>query len=71
MNDNKWQIGFWIITVLVVGSFSWTTFCAFDNQRKIEDLMAKHYELKDVANDGLHKIDLRLSRIEDKLGIEK
>jgi len=68
-NDSKWQIGFWVISALVIGSFTWTTFCAFNNQRRIEDLTTKHYDLKEVANDCLHKIDLRLSRIENKLGV--
>lgn len=68
-SNGKWQIGFWVITALVIGSFGWTTFNAFNNQRKIENLENRHYELKEVANDCLHKIDLRLSRIEHKLGV--
>ena len=69
-SNGKWQVGFWVITALVMGSFSWTTFNAFNNQSKISVLETKHYELKEVANDCLHKIDLRLSRIEDKLGVK-
>jgi hypothetical protein len=70
-SNGKWQIGFWVLTVLVVGSFSWTSLCAYNNQRKIESLFNMHWELKEVANDALHRIDLRLSRIEDKLYIRK
>ena len=32
-------------------------------------LEEKFYVLKDISNDCLHKIDLRLSRIEHKLGV--
>ena len=68
MSENgKWQIGFWVITCLVIGSFGWTTFCSWNNQQKIEKLFDRQWELKDVANDALHKIDLRLTRIEYKL----
>ena len=68
--NGKWQVGFWVITVLVVGSFAWTSFSAWNNQQKIEKNTERYIILKEVANDCLHKIDLRLSRIEDKLGIK-
>lgn len=79
--SEKWQIGFWVITVLVVGSFTWTTACYLTNQCRIEKnaderakqvaiLLDKYESLKQTANDCLHKIDLRLARIEDKLGIK-
>ena len=70
MGDSMWQIGFWVITVLVVGSFSWSTFCAFKNESRIEKLNEKFMNLKEVSNDCLHKIDLRLSKIEIKLGCD-
>lgn len=67
--NDKWQIGFWVLTVLVVSSFTWATACAWMNQTKIENNRIRYDNLKEVANDALHKIDLRLSRIEDKLDI--
>jgi len=69
-NGGKWQVGFWVITALVIGSFSWTTFCAFNNQRRIEILADRYIGLREISNDCLHKIDLRLSRIEQKLDIK-
>ena len=63
----KWQIAFWLLTVLTIASFSWTTFCAWDNRCQIQRNMERYITLKDVANDALHSIDLRLSRIEDKI----
>lgn len=67
--NGKWQLAFFIITVLVIGSFTWSTLCYLNNQRRIEGNTERYFLLKEVANDCLHKIDLRLSRIEDKLGI--
>lgn len=69
-SSDKWQIAFWVIAYLVIGSFSWTTFCAYRNQNHIESLSDRFMALKEVSNDCLHKIDLRLSRIESKLNIE-
>lgn len=69
-DESRWQVGFWVLTVLVAGSFAWTTFCAFNNQRRIESLFDRQWELKEVANDMMHKIDLRLSKIEIKLDIK-
>lgn len=68
--NGKWQIGFWVIAVLVVGSFTWTTQCYLCNQGRIETTLVRLADLKDVANDSLHKIDLRLLRIESKLAID-
>lgn len=68
--NGKWQIGFWVITVLVIGSFTWTTICYLQNQGRIERTMEKVIVLKDIANECLHKIDRRLDRIEAKLGVE-
>ena len=70
MADSKWQIGFWVITVLVIGSFTWTTTCYLSNRSDIQKGSDRYYALKEVSNDVLHKIDSRLNRIEDKLGIE-
>ena len=70
-SNGKWQVGFWVITILVIGSFTWTTTCFLTNQGKIENNIVKLEVLKDIANDTMHKIDRRLSRIEFKLGIEE
>ena len=68
--NGKWQVGFWVITFLVVGAFTWSTICYLNNERRIFQNTERLYNLKEVANDCLHKIDLRLSRIEDKLDIK-
>ena len=68
--NGRWQIGFWVMTVLVVSSFSWSTVCYLNNQRRIEINTNKLYGLQRVSNDALHQIDLRLSRIEFSLGID-
>jgi hypothetical protein len=78
--NGKWQVGFWIITALTIGLYGWTTVCHLYNRSKIEqDYQLNRQDFKDVnkqvenlskvANDCLHKIDLRLSRIEYKLKI--
>ena len=70
MNGNgKWQIGFWVVTILVVSSFSWTTICYLNNQRRIENNTERYINLRQISNDTLHSIDIRLSRIENKLDI--
>jgi len=61
--DGKWQIAFWVIAVLVVGSFSWTTLCAFNVDVKIT-------KIKDEYILALHNIDKRLSRIEYSVGVK-
>lgn len=67
-NENgKWSIAFWIMTVLVIGSFTWTSISAMYLLKKTESNTERYFTLKEVANDCLHAIDLRLSRIEDKL----
>lgn len=69
-SNGKWQVAFWVITFLVVGSFAWTTSCYLTNQYRIESNMNRLEILRDLANDTMHRIDKRLSRIEFKLGIE-
>lgn len=61
--NGKWQIAFWLTTVLLVGSFTWTTMCAYSADIKIEKLHDKYI-------DTMHSIDLRLSRIEYRLGVD-
>ena len=64
MADNgKWQIAFFLLTAFTVASFTWTTWCYFRNDNKIENLTQ-------VANHSLSSIDKRLSRIEWKMGVE-
>ena len=70
MADNgngKWSIAFWVVTVMTVASFGWTTFCFFHNQNKINDLAqtANHSLTSISAN--MNDINIRLSRIEWKL----
>ena len=67
--NGKWQVGFWVMTVLVIGSFTWTSISAMFIFKKVECNTDRYFSLKETANDCLHKIDLRLSRIEDKLKI--
>jgi len=61
--NGKWAIAFWVLTVLTVGSFTWTTWCYFRNDDKIDCLTQ-------VANHSLTSIDKRLYRIEIACGIE-
>ena len=69
--NGKWQLGFFIITILVIGAFTWSTWCFFINQGRIEVNAERYFNLRQVSNDCLHEIDLRLSRIEDKLNVTK
>lgn len=69
-SNGKWQIGFWVIAVLVVGAFTWTTTCYMNNRYGIEKLEDRFIALKEVSNDCLHQIDKRLSRIEERLAIQ-
>ena len=52
-----------IFWTLILASFAWTTTCFFMVQNDMK-------QLTKTANDGIHNIDLRLSRIEQKLGIK-
>jgi hypothetical protein len=60
--NGKWSVAFWLMTGLTIFSFAWTTFCYFNNSDKIRDLAL-------TANHSLTSIDLRLSKIEWKLGV--
>jgi hypothetical protein len=61
--NGKWQVAFFLLTVFTVASFSWSTWCFFRNDSKIENLAQ-------VANHSLTNIDKRLCKIEWKLGVE-
>jgi len=69
-SNGKYQIAFWAMSVLIIGAFSWSTWCFFLNQGSIMRNTERYYALKEIANDTLHAIDLRLSRIENKLDIK-
>ena len=65
--NGKWSIAFWVVTVLTVASFGWTTFCFFHNTNKINDLaVVANHSLTSIST-AINNIDLRLSKIEWKL----
>ena len=67
--NGKWQLAFWIVTVIFfVSSGALTTsVIANDRLRALED---RRIEIKiESAKDCKHSIDTRLARIEERLGI--
>ena len=69
-SNGKWSIAFWIMTVLGIASFGWTTFCYFNNGDKINDLAKTANHSLTSINESITNIDLRLSKIEWKLDIK-
>lgn len=65
--SREWTIAFWIMSVLAVASFGWTTFCYFNNGDKINDLAITANHSLSAISESMSKIDLRLSRIEWKI----
>jgi hypothetical protein len=65
--NGKWSIAFWVVTVMTVASFGWTTFCFFNNGDKIMDLSRTANHSLTAISESMTKIDIRLSRIEWKL----
>jgi len=69
-NEKSWTIAFWVMSVLAVASFGWTTFCYFNNGDKINDLaQTANHSLTSISQ-SMSAIDLRLSKIEWKLEIK-
>lgn len=69
--NGKWSVAFWLMTGLTIFSFAWTTFCYFNNSDKIRDLaLVANHNLTGI-NASMSNIDLRLSKIEWKLDINK
>ncbi len=66
-DNGRWTIAFWIMSVLAVASFGWTTFCYFNNGDKINDLAQVANHSLTSINQSMANIDLRLSKIEWKL----
>ena len=65
--NGKWSVAFWVVTVLTVASFGWTTFCYFNNGDRIRDLaQVANHNLTSI-NENMSAINVRLSRIEWKL----
>ena len=69
-NDKSWTVGFWVMSVLGIASFGWTTFCYFNNGDKINDLAQTANHSLTSINNSMANIDLRLSKIEWKLEIK-
>jgi hypothetical protein len=68
--NGQWTIAFWIMSVLAVASFGWTTFCYFNNGDKINDLAAVANHSLTTINESMTSIDKRLSKIEWKLEVK-
>lgn len=73
-NNNSYKVAFWLMTVVCgVWLVSLTT-CVISTYNRLEDknivVLARINDLHQVSNDCLHKIDLRLSRIEYKMGVD-
>jgi hypothetical protein len=66
-NGNGFKIAFWVMSVIGVASFGWTTFCYFNNGDKIMDLSRTANHSLTAISESMTKIDIRLSRIEWKL----
>jgi formiminotetrahydrofolate cyclodeaminase len=65
--NGKWSVAFWVVTVLTVASFGWTTFCFFHNSNKITDLAQTANHSLTAINENMSAINVRLSKIEWKL----
>ena len=63
-NGGKWSVAFWVVSVLTVASFGWTTFCYFNNSDKITDLSKIANHSLTTIGESITRIDLRLSKIE-------
>ena len=66
-NGRSWSVAFWVVTVLTVASFGWTTFCYFNNGDKIMDLSRTANHSLSSISESMSAINIRLSRIEWKL----
>jgi hypothetical protein len=66
-NNGKWSVAFWIMSVLSIASFGWTTFCYFNNGDKIMDLSKTANHSLTSISESMTAINIRLSRIEWKL----
>ena len=66
-NGNGFKIAFWVMSVIGVASFGWTTFCYFNNGDRIRDLaQVANHNLTSIS-ESMSAINIRLSRIEWKL----
>jgi hypothetical protein len=65
--NGKWSIAFWVVTVMTVASFGWTTFCFFHNGNRIMDLSQTANHSLTSISESVNAINVRLSRIEWKL----
>jgi len=66
-NGRSWSVAFWVVTVLTVASFGWTTFCYLNNGDRIRDLsQVANHNLTSIS-ESVAAINIRLSRIEWKL----
>ena len=63
-NNGNFKIMFWIMTFLVATSFTWTTWCYFNNTDKIERLTEISNHNISCIKDTMISIDRRLYRIE-------
>jgi len=63
-NNGNFKIMFWIMTFLVATSFTWTTWCYFNNTGKIERLTEISNHNISCIKDTMISIDRRLYRIE-------
>lgn len=70
---SAFAIAFIIFEVIIISILGFMTNQAFVAYRELCEsdkcLLEKYDDLRQVSNDCMHKIDLRLSRIESKLNI--
>jgi hypothetical protein len=66
-NGNGFKTAFWVMSVIGVASFGWTTFCYFNNGDKIMDLSKTANHSLTSISESMSEMNVRLSRIEWKL----
>lgn len=71
--NGKWQLAFWVIAIIAGTWLVALTQGVVNNYYRGEDkraaILEKIERLTTIANDTLHVIDLRLTRIEERLDI--
>jgi hypothetical protein len=73
-NNGGYRIAFWVVTVICSVWLVALTTNVINTYNRLEDrnssTLARVNELHETANESLHCIDMRLTRIEEKLGVK-
>jgi Ni/Fe-hydrogenase subunit HybB-like protein len=74
-NGNGYKVAFWVMTVIATIGMVLIINAVVGNDRLRQSgdskLLECYNALQLTFNDSLHSIDIRLTRIEDKLGVAK